>query len=141
VPSRKDFDIFLQDLKNSKPSSTLCAIVDKDACSKCFNCKIDDYDKAVNFKLVPYGWLSVTKSNKEKWKENTEDIYFWTLESTRNNSMLSGLGIAQFKIPSSIVTVKLEEINNTGTKSPKIDLEDFEYIEKYFGTYVRFIKN
>jgi uncharacterized protein (TIGR02145 family) len=140
VPSRKDFDIFLQDLKNSKPSSTLCAIVDKDACSKCFNCKIDDYDKAVNFKLVPYGWLSVTKSNKEKWKDNTEDIYFWTLESTRNNSMLSGLGIAQFKMPSSIVTVKLEEINNTGTKSSKIDLEDFEYIEKYFGTYVRFIK-
>jgi hypothetical protein len=55
--------------------------------------------------------------------------------------MLSGLGIAQFKMPSSIVTVKLEEINNTGTKSSKIDLKDFEYTEKYFGTYVRFIKN
>jgi uncharacterized protein (TIGR02145 family) len=141
VPSKKDFEILLQDLKNIRPNSTLCSIVNKEDCSICFNCNNYDYDKSVNFNLSPYGWLSVTRSNKVKWKANTEDIYFWTLENNRNNSKLSGLGIAQFKLPSGIITVKLEEINNTGSKSSKIELDDFEYVEKYFGTYIRFIKN
>ena len=141
VPTKKDFEIFLTDLKTSKRTSSLCRIVKAENCSVCFNCKSDDYDGITDFKLKPYGWLCISKSNKEIWKENKEDMYLWTLEKNRNSSMLSGLGLAQFKMPSTIRTVELKEVNNVGSKGENMDRDDYEFIEKYFGTFVRFIKD
>jgi len=141
VPTKKDFEIFLTDLKMSKRTSSLCRIVKTENCSICFNCKSDDYDGITDFKLKPYGWLCISKSNKEIWKENKEDTYLWTLEKNRNSSMLSGLGLAQFKMPSTIRTVELKEVNNVGSKRENLDRDDFEFIEKYYGTFLRFIKD
>ena len=67
-------------------------------------------------------------------------MYLWTMETEKNNSRLSGLGLAQFKAASSIKTINLLEINNIGTKSKNVKLEDFQYFEEYYGTYIRFIK-
>jgi uncharacterized protein (TIGR02145 family) len=141
VPSKKDFELLLTDLKSSKRTSSLCRIVKIENCSICFNCKSDDYDGLTDFKLKPFGWLCITKSNNEIWKENKEDMYLWTLEKSRNSSMLSGLGLAQFKMPSTIRTVELKEINNIGSKGENMDRDDYEFIEKYYGTFVRFIRN
>jgi uncharacterized protein (TIGR02145 family) len=141
VPSKKDFELLLTDLKSSKRTSSLCRIVKTENCSICFNCKSDDYDGLTDFKLKPFGWLCITKSNNQIWKENKEDMYLWTLEKSRNSSMLSGLGLAQFKMPSTIRTVELKEINNVGSKSENVDRDNYEFIEKYYGTFLRFIKN
>ena len=141
VPSKKDFELLLTDLKSSKRTSSLCRIVKTENCSICFNCKSDDYDGLTDFKLKPFGWLCITKSNNQIWKENKEDMYLWTLEKSRNSSLLSGLGLAQFKMPSTIRTVELKEINNVGSKSENVDRDNYEFIEKYYGTFLRFIKN
>jgi uncharacterized protein (TIGR02145 family) len=141
VPSKKDFELLLTDLKSSKRTSSLCRIVKTENCSICFNCKSDDYDGLTDFKLKPFGWLCITKSNNEIWKENKEDMYLWTLEKSRNSSMLSGLGLAQFKMPSTIRTIELKEINNVGSKSENVDRDNYEFIEKYYGTFLRFVKN
>jgi len=142
VPSKKEYDLLLEELKRTKQSNTLCAIIPSSSCSICYGCSANDYNYQLNFNLNPYGWLSVSKSKKNKWKENGEDIYLWTLEIERKNSLLSGLGFAQFKSPSTIKIVDLNEINNVGAKGNNVkNKEDFEFIEKYYGTFIRFVKN
>lgn len=142
VPSKKEYDLLLEELKKNKQTNSLCSIIPNSSCSICYNCTENDYNTLLNFNLKPYGWLSVSKSKKDRWKENGEDMYFWTLETERKNSLLSGLGFAQFKTPSTIKTVGLNEINNIGAKGNNVkNKEDFEFIEKYFGTFVRFVKN
>ncbi len=139
VPSMNDFETLLDSLKVLKNSSTLCSIIFPSSCSFC-KCLEFDYDRQIDFNYKPYGWLSVTKSGKEKWKENGEDMYYWTLDKEKSQSTLSGLGLAQFKQMASIRTVILSEINNSGNKPSKIKKEDFEYNEKYFGTFIRFVR-
>ncbi len=142
VPSKKEYQLLLEDLKKNKQTNTLCSIIPISSCTICYNCSENDYNTFLNFNLKPCGWLSVSKSKKDRWKENGEDMYFWTLETERKNSLLSGLGFAQFKSPSTIKTVDLNEINNVGAKGNNvINKEDFEFIEKYYGTFVRLIKN
>jgi len=141
VPSRNEYELLLAELKKIKNTNTLCAILKPATCAICFGCTSYDYNSQIDFNLTPFGWLSVTKSNEYKWKENGEDMYFWTLESERKNAALSGMGIAQFKVPSTIKTVELNEINNVGAKGKSVKIkDDFEFIEKYYGTFVRFIK-
>jgi len=142
VPSKKDYEVLLEELKRTKQTNTLCSIIPISDCNICYSCTANDYDTQLNFNLKPFGWLSVSKSKKYKWKENGEDIYLWTLEIDRKNSLLSGLGFAQFKSPSTIKIVDLNEINNVGAKGNNVkNKEDFEFIEKYFGTFIRFVKN
>jgi len=142
VPSKKEYQLLLEDLKKNKQTNTLCSIIPISSCTICYNCSENDYNTFLNFNLKPCGWLSVSKSKKDRWKENGEDMYFWTLETERKNSLLGGLGFAQFKSPSTIKTVDLNEINNVGAKGNNvINKEDFEFIEKYYGTFVRLIKN
>jgi uncharacterized protein (TIGR02145 family) len=141
VPSKKEFELLLKELKKSKQTNTLCSIIPTSVCNICISCTSNDYDTQLNFNLKPFGWLSVSKSKKDKWKENGEDMYLWTMETERKNSLLSGLGLAQFKSPSTIKTVDLNEINNVGAKGENVkNKDDFEFIEKYYGTFVRFIK-
>jgi uncharacterized protein (TIGR02145 family) len=140
VPSKKDYELLLEELKKYKQTNTLCSIIPTYSCNICYNCNVNDYNAQLNFSLKPHGWLSVSKSQKDKWKENGEDMYLWTMETEKNNSRLSGLGLAQFKAASSIKTINLLEINNIGTKSKNVKLEDFQYFETYYGTYIRFIK-
>lgn len=142
VPSKKEFELLLNELKKKKQSNTLCSIIKTSNCSICYSCSNNDYDTQWDFNLQPFGWLSISKSKKHKWKENGEDMYYWTLESERKNSLLSGIGFAQIKSPSTIKTVDLNEINNVGAKGNNVkNKEDFEFIEKYYGTFVRFVKN
>jgi uncharacterized protein (TIGR02145 family) len=141
VPSKIDYEVLLEELKRTKQTNTLCSIIPISDCNICYSCTANDYDTQLNFNLKPFGWLSVSKSKKDKWKENGEDIYLWTMETERKNSVLSGLGFAQFKSPSTIKTVDLNEINNVGAKGENVkNKDDFEFIEKYYGTFVRFIK-
>ena len=141
VPSKKDYETLLSELKKTKKTNTLCSIIKPGTCNICIGCGANDYNSQIDFNLSPYGWLSVTKSNKYKWKEKGEDMYFWTLEAERKNMALSGMGMAQFKIPSTIKTVELNEINNVGAKGENVkNKDDFNFIEKYYGTFVRFVK-
>jgi uncharacterized protein (TIGR02145 family) len=142
VPSKKDYEVLLEELKKNKRTNTLCSIIPTSDCNICYSCTANDYNAQLNFNLKPFGWLSISKSKKDKWKENGEDMYLWTMETERKNSVLSGLGFAQFKSPSTIKTVDLNEINNVGAKGENVkNKDDFEFIEKYYGTFVRFIKN
>jgi uncharacterized protein (TIGR02145 family) len=142
IPSKKDYELLLEELKKNKRTNTLCSIIPTSDCNICYSCTANDYNAQLNFNLKPFGWLSISKSKKDKWKENGEDMYLWTMETERKNSVLSGLGFAQFKSPSTIKTVDLNEINNVGAKGENVkNKDDFEFIEKYYGTFVRFIKN
>jgi uncharacterized protein (TIGR02145 family) len=136
VPTKNDFDTLLMSLGNS-----LCSIIVTTSCSSCSKCTELDYNKQLDYNYKPFGWLSVSKSGMVKWVENTMDMYYWTLESEKlNTSTLSGLGLAQFKAASSIKTIKLSEINDIGAKPKNIKLKDFQYVEKYYGTFIRFVK-
>jgi uncharacterized protein (TIGR02145 family) len=142
VPSKVDYEVLLEELKRTKQTNTLCSIIPASSCAICYSCSANDYNTQLNFNLKPSGWLSVSKSKKDKWKDNGEDMYLWTMETEQNNSLLSGLGFAQLKSPSTIKTVDLNEINNVGAKGNNIkNKEDFEFIEKYYGTFIRFVIN
>ena len=142
VPSKVDYEVLLEELKRTKQTNTLCSIIPASSCVICYSCSANDYNTQLNFNLKPSGWLSVSKSKKDKWKDNGEDMYLWTMETEQNNSLLSGLGFAQLKSPSTIKTVDLNEINNVGAKGNNIkNKEDFEFIEKYYGTFIRFVIN
>jgi uncharacterized protein (TIGR02145 family) len=142
VPSKKDYEVLLEELKRTKQTNTLCSIIPYSSCAICYSCSANDYNTQLNFNLKPSGWLSVSKSKKDKWKDNGEDMYLWTMEAERNNSVLSGLGFAQFKSPSTIKTVDLNEVNNVGAMGNNVKIkEDFVFIEKYYGIFIRFVKN
>jgi hypothetical protein len=134
-----DFEKLLESLKLSNSKFPLCSIIVPYSCTYCTKCSENDYNKQTDFNYKPYGWLSVSKSGKVKWSENGEDMYYWTYEE-KAQAKLSGLGLAQFKSYSSIKNIILSEINNIGTKPKNLNSEDFEYVEKYYGTFIRFVK-
>jgi len=73
----------LKELKKSKQTNTLCSIIPNSVCNICYSCTANDYDTQLKYNLKPFGWLSVSKSKKDKWKENGEDMYLWTMEAER----------------------------------------------------------
>jgi hypothetical protein len=135
-----DFEKLLESLKLSNSKFPLCSIIAPYSCTYCTKCSEYDYNKQTDFNYKPYGWLSVSKSGKVKWSENGEDMYYWTLDEEKTQAKLSGLGLAQFKSYSSIKNINLSEINNIGTKPKNLNLKEFEYVEKYYGTFIRFVK-